>query len=227
MQLTIAGNETAFNNIAAWKIVGEILRSREERTTLQLSTEPDALDIYRAMAQIYAEYPFRTARVCVFGTGEAVGMARTCPDSRYHILEQAVVKPLEIYGENFIMPMPFPDDPERECRAHEAVIAARGGIDLQVLVPACDGSLDVLCPGTPFSSTAFVARTAEGRSVMTLGMQNMMHSRKLLLTAKGRGKAAIVRRLLRGPITEDVPASLVRLHPCLEVVLDTEAASLL
>ncbi|MBD5093453.1 MAG: glucosamine-6-phosphate deaminase [Subdoligranulum sp.] len=226
MQLTIAKNEMAFDNIAAWKIIGEILRSNGDRTTLRLGTGRTALDIYRAMAQIYRVHPFGTARVCVFGTSELAGVPHSSPESRYRILHQAVVEPLEIFEENFFMPMPFADDPERECRAHESVIQARGGIDLLLAEPSCDGSLDLLGPGTPFGSTAFVQQDGTQKKI-TLGIQDMMHSRRLLLAAKGREKAPVVRQLLYGPVTEDVPASLLRTHPFLEIVLDKEAASLL
>lgn len=226
MQITIVSREQAFDSVVAWKIIGEILRHEEGRTTLHLSTGKTAQGVYRAMARIYAAHPFPTGRVCIFGTSEMAGIARSCPDSRYNILEQMVIKPLKIYEENFLMPMPFPDDPERECRAHEAIIEARGGIDLQLLEPEEDGGLDVLCPGTPFGSTAFLQKTDAGQTRMTLGMQNLMHSRKLLLAVRGRGQAELLQRLLCGPVTEDVPASVLRLHPFLEVVADSEAAAL-
>ena len=227
MRITIAKNGQAFDNIAAWKIIGEILRHADGRTTLQFGTGGTTLDICRAAAQIYAAHPFSTARVCVFGSGEAAGIAHGCPESWYTILEQAIIKPLKIYEENFIMPMPFPDDPVRECRAHESVIAARGGIDLRLVELGDDGALDLLRPGTPFGSTAFVEQADGGTAQMTLGMQNLMHSRRILLAAKGRGQAERIRQALQGPVTEAVPASLLRLHPFLEVVLDRESAALL
>lgn len=226
MQLTIAENERAFDNMAAWKVIGEILRHEDGRTTLQLGTGKTSLDICRAIADIYAAHPFRTARLCIFGTGEIAGRARSSPQSCYYILEQALVKPLGIYEENFIMPMPFPDDPERECRAHESVIAARGGIDLLLTEPREDGGIDLLRPGRPFGGTALTAQT-DGQTAMTLGMGSLMHSRKILLAAKGRSQAEMVKKALQGPVTEELPVSLLRLHPSLEVILDREAASLL
>lgn len=243
MQITIAKNKEAFHNIAAWRIVGEILKRQNERTTLNLSTGETTSGIYKAMAEIYAEHSFDTSRVCIFGVDELTNVDRSCFGSRYDILLREVVGPLNIYDENFFMPMTFSEDFSRECKAFEDVIAARGGIDLLVLDIGENGCIGFNQPGTPFNSRAFVgnideeldrrvrkeigAASAFERKGMTLGISNIMQSRKLLLVANGSHKAEIVHKALRGPITEEVPASILQLHPFLEVVLDQEAAALL
>jgi glucosamine-6-phosphate deaminase len=51
-----------------------------------------------------------------------------------------------------------------------------------------------------------------------------MHSRKIVLAANGARKAEIVAAALHGPVTLDVPASVLQLHPDCEVVLDPAAA---
>ena len=54
-----------------------------------------------------------------------------------------------------------------------------------------------------------------------------MQARRIVLVAKGKNKAAIVKRMLQGPVTTEVPASILQLHPDVTVVLDEDAASLL
>jgi glucosamine-6-phosphate deaminase len=54
-----------------------------------------------------------------------------------------------------------------------------------------------------------------------------MRSRKILLLASGREKAEIIKQTIHGPITKQVPASILQLHPDVTVVLDEEAASLI
>ena len=51
-----------------------------------------------------------------------------------------------------------------------------------------------------------------------------MHSRQIILIAKGEHKAEMVRRMLKGPVTEDIPASVLQLHPNCEFLLDADAA---
>ena len=61
----------------------------------------------------------------------------------------------------------------------------------------------------------------------TLGIKNIMQARRIVLVAKGTNKADIVKRMLEGPVTTDVPASILQLHPNCEFLLDEAAASTL
>ncbi len=60
--------------------------------------------------------------------------------------------------------------------------------------------------------------------MVTFGTQTVLGAKELVLIASGEKKAAIIKQALEGPITEDVPASVLRLHPNLTVLLDKEAA---
>ena len=60
---------------------------------------------------------------------------------------------------------------------------------------------------------------------MTLGIRTIMHARKIVLIAKGSHKAEVVRRMLKGPVTEEFPASVLQLHPNCEFLLDADAAA--
>ena len=62
---------------------------------------------------------------------------------------------------------------------------------------------------------------------LTLGIRTIMHARRIVLAAKGAHKAEMVRRMLLGPVTEEIPASVLQLHPNCEFLLDAEAASML
>ena len=59
---------------------------------------------------------------------------------------------------------------------------------------------------------------------VTLGISDIMHARRIVLVAKGANKADIVQKMLYGPVTTDVPASILQLHPQCEFLLDDEAA---
>lgn len=51
-----------------------------------------------------------------------------------------------------------------------------------------------------------------------------MHAKRIILIAKGAHKAEMVCRMLKGPVTEDIPASVLQLHPNCEFLLDADAA---
>ena len=61
----------------------------------------------------------------------------------------------------------------------------------------------------------------------TIGIKNIMMSRRIILAANGANKAKIICRALRGKVSPEVPASVLQLHPFTEVILDPAAASML
>ena len=54
-----------------------------------------------------------------------------------------------------------------------------------------------------------------------------MRAKRILLIASGADKAEAVKKALQGPVTPQMPASILQLHPDVTVVLDEAAASLL
>ena len=133
------------------------------------------------------------------------------------------------------------DDFEAEAKLFEERLAERGGVDLQMLGLGTNGHIGINQPGTPFESETWVspmdpdfeARVRRETNVapdhelggLTRGIKNIMHTRKLILIVKGEHKAEMVEKAILGPVTTDIPASVVQLHPSCEVLLDAAAAS--
>ena len=62
------------------------------------------------------------------------------------------------------------------------------------------------------------------RQALSMGIKTIMQSRNIVLLISGNSKARIAAKALNGPITQNVPASVLQLHPFVTVVLDKEAA---
>ena len=69
-----------------------------------------------------------------------------------------------------------------------------------------------------FASEADVPRQA-----LTMGIGSIMKAKKILVVVSGADKADIVRRAFCGPITPQVPASILQLHPDVTLVGDSAA----
>lgn len=119
-------------------------------------------------------------------------------------------------------------------------IKGAGGIDLRVLGIGRNGHIGFNEPGARFDSRTRVVRLAEStrrvnaedfegdrapEKAITVGMGTILESKKILMLASGENKAAAVAEAVEGPITDDVPASVLQRHPNVTLLLDQEAAS--
>ena len=132
-------------------------------------------------------------------------------------------------------------DPGAESARIEKVIADCGGIDLAIVGLGPNGHVGFNEPGSAFdcrtrlvalaresirSNTAYWGSEADvPRFAFTLGLGTLLDSRTLILMASGSHKAGILSRMIKGPVTPAVPATVLRLHPEGIVIADREAMS--
>ncbi|HEY9342843.1 MAG TPA: glucosamine-6-phosphate deaminase [Hanamia sp.] len=160
---------------------------------------------------------------------------------RFHLNNQ-LFNPLHISENNICFFDGKTKDLNAECDKVESFITKHGGIDVAIVGLGMNGHVGMNEPGT---SSALRSHVTEIDAItqqvgqkyfkekthiskgITLGIANIMEARNVLLIVSGNKKAEIVRRLLEGEISEQLPASLLRNHPNCSVYLDAEAASLL
>ena len=63
------------------------------------------------------------------------------------------------------------------------------------------------------------------KQALTMGIGTIMHARSILVVASGADKADAVRKTVQGPVTSDVPASILQLHPNVTIIGDEAALS--
>jgi len=241
MRITIADTEKEFFNLVAWKIAVEIANKPD--AVIGFSTGRTTGGIHSALAEIRKSFPFDTSKMTAFGLDEITNVSRDYFGSCYYMILNEVIKPLSIPLENYIMPPNYSDDFIKECKIFEKAISDRGQVDLQILGIGENGHIGFNQPGSPFGRTAWVSKMDEeldkrirretGSSPdadlggLTLGIKNIMQSKKIILAANGKRKAQIIRDAVFGTVTEDNPASVLQLHPDCEVILDSGAAEII
>ncbi len=208
---------------------------------LALPTGNTPLPMYAELVRQQRERGLDFSRVAVFGLDEYVGIAPDDPRSLRaclwrHFLAQVNVQPDRCQGLDGSA-----RDLEGECAAYEARIVAAGGLDLVVLGIGVDGHIGFNEPGSSLGSrtriktlTAETARANAGgfadpaqvpRLALTIGVGTILDARRCLLLATGSAKAAIIQRAVEGPVSAQITASALQLHPDARVVLDEAAAA--
>lgn len=241
LKVTVAKTEYDLDRMAAWRIITGILSNPS--AVIGLSTGQTTGNMHKIVSEIFRLHPFDVSRITLFNVDELTNLPREYKGSCYTMIKDQIAGPLGIDESNFIMPPTLSDDFETECRIFQQELEKRGGIDLQMLGLGMNGHIGINQPGTPFESETWVSpmdpdfekRVREETNTpqeyelggLTLGIKNIMHSRKIVLVAKGERKAEIVAQMLEGPVTPDIPASVLQLHPNCEFLLDADAAKLL
>ena len=239
MKITITNNEREFDCTAAWRVVGEILN--KSSSVIGLSTGRTTGNLHRLIGEIYSKYPFNVASTTFFGLDEVTNVPREYTGACYTMLKTELMDALGVKDENFLMLPTVSDDFEKACRDFQQEIARRGGIDLLILGLGENGHLGFNQPGNPFDTETWVTGMHAELEVrirretntppekqlggITLGIKNIMQARRIMLVAKGTNKTDIVKQMLEGSVTTDIPASILQLHPNCEFLLDCKAAA--
>lgn len=239
MKITICKNEQAFDVTAAWRIIGQMLEKPD--AVIGLSTGQTTIGMHGVVSEIFKAYPFDVSRVTLFNVDELTNLPREYAGSCYTMILTQIAGPLGLADVQFIMPPTMSADFAREALLFEQALAERGGADLQMLGIGLNGHIGINQPGTPFESETWVspmdpdfeARVRREANVppgtelggLTRGIKNIMQTRKIVLIAKGAHKAEIIEQAILGPVTTDIPASVVQLHPNCEILLDAAAGA--
>ena len=239
MRILIDPTPAALDQRAAG-LLAEAIRLHKD-AVVGLSTGRTTGDIHRAFVKLVRETGLDCSQVTFFGLDEVAGVPREYVGACYTMLMNELIGPLGIPEDRFLMLPVESDDFGRDCRAFVDELARRGGVEFLFLGLGENGHLGFNQPGSPFGAGARLSvmypeleeriRRETGTPAdkplggVTLGLVDIMRARKLVLAAKGLSKAAIVQKMIEGPVTEDVPASVLQLHPDCTVLLDRDAAS--
>lgn len=183
------------------------------------------------------------SRFELFCLDEYLGVTPDDPNTLTSWLKRTLIEPAGISMER-VHTLPVDDpDPAAAAKRYDDSIGAAGNLALAVLGIGNNGHIAYNEPGSDADSrTRVVDLTPEsiaqaagyfdGASVptkaMTVGVGTLLESDRIVLIAAGEGKAEIIRRALREPMSSDVPASWLRLEPeQVTVILDEAAAALL
>lgn len=132
-------------------------------------------------------------------------------------------------------------DSDKACKAHDDIIKELGGIDLQLLGLGLNGHIGFNEPADEFpkgthcvdltkstieaNSRFFASIDEVPTQAYTMGIQSIMLAKKILIIASGANKAEIIAKAFLGPVTPQVPASILQMHPDVTLVADADALS--
>lgn len=216
------------------------LLSQKPNAILGLATGSTPIGLYKELVKLNREGKLSFKDATTFNLDEYVGLEPTHDQSYRYFMNENLLSHVDVPTEKTHVPSGID---LTKAASYDSEIAAAGGIDLQLLGIGNNGHIGFNEPGTPIGSTTHLVeltqstREANARffgsiddvptQAVTMGIKTVMNAKSIILIALGKGKAETIKNTLQGEVTPEVPASILQLHPDVEVYLDHEAASLL
>ena len=210
---------------------------------LGLATGSTPIGMYKQLIEWYNQGVLDFSQVHTVNLDEYRGLAPTHDQSYRYFMQHNLFDHVNVKGENTNVPDGLAADPEAECARYDQVIDSLGGTDVQVLGMGHNGHIGFNEPADHFplgthvvdltdttidaNARFFASRDDVPKQALTMGVKNIMQSRHILVVVSGADKAPIVKKAFFGPVTPQVPASILQLHPNVSIVADEAALSLL
>ena len=209
---------------------------------LGLATGSSPIGLYDSLVERYEAGVLDFSAVRSVNLDEYRGLDGENDQSYRYFMDTHLFNRVNIDKANTNVPDGKAADAAAEGARYDALIRSLGGIDIQLLGIGLDGHIGFnepddyftgptheveLDPSTIEANARFFASIDDvPRSAITMGMASIMQARKIVLIASGSNKKAIMDKALFGPITPEVPASILQMHPDFVLVADEAALSL-
>ena len=206
---------------------------------LGLATGSTPIGTYDQLVEWYNKGDLDFSEVTTVNLDEYKGLPRTNDQSYYYFMHQHLFDRVNIDPERTNVPNGMEPDAEKECGRYEELIRSLGGVDLQLLGLGHNGHISFNEPGEAFEKETHCVDLTEStieankrffasaddvpKQAYTMGIKTIMQAKKILIVVNGENKADIVERAFFGPVTPEVPASILQLHNDVTLVGDEAA----
>jgi len=227
-------------SLEAAKIIQETVKILPS-AKLGLCTGRTPTRMYKTLAEMYHSDELDLSRVTTFNLDEYCGLPHNTQQSFRSYMQTTFFDHVNIPAGN----VNFPGCEKEGANKFERKIVEVNGIDLQVLGIGVNGHIAFNEPGSSLDSRTRIVDLSESTieenfpdhahdidsspptQAVTMGTGTILEAKCILLLATGQNKARAIQRALHGPITESCPASALRLHSRVTVLIDKEAGRFL
>jgi glucosamine-6-phosphate deaminase len=240
MKIHILSSIQEISHLSAKHIIECV--QKKPHSVLGLATGSSPLGIYNVLIEDYKNHKTTYKNVITFNLDEYVGISQTHDQSYNQYMHKNLFNFIDINPLNIHIPHALSIDDANACVSYNQLLKTHP-IDIQLLGLGTNGHIGFNEPLTSFDLSThitkldFQTRLDNSRffvniddvptHAITMGISNIMASKKILIVVMGSKKAQAVYNMLYGDISTAFPASILRNHPDVELFLDVEAASLL
>lgn len=240
MKLVVLNSSAEIANEVSSIIIEQV--NKKPNSVLGFATGASPVETYKKLIEAYNNKEVSFKDITTFNLDEYCGLSREDKNSYYYFMKDNLFGKTDFDFEKVNFLSGQADDNEKVCAQYQKLIEEKGGIDIQLLGIGTNGHIGFNEPGDSFSKGPFMVKLTQStidsnskyftdsempRYALTMGVDDIMNARKILLIATGSSKAQAIKALVKGEVTPQCPASILQNHPDATIFVDRESASLL
>ena len=241
MNIITVKNYEEMSKMAAHILAAQVIAKPD--SVLGLATGSTPIGIYDCLAEWCKNGEVDFSKAATVNLDEYRGLDHSNDQSYYYFMHDNLFSHVNIDPANTHLPDGTEPDSQKACEEYNKVIASMGGVDLQLLGLGHDGHIGFNEPNDEFDKETHCVDLTEmtieankrffnsidevPRQAYTMGIATIMRAKCVLMVVSGKDKAEILKKSFFGPITPQVPASILQLHPNFVLIADEDALSAL
>ena len=208
---------------------------------LGLATGSSPVGTYKQLIEWYKKGDLDFSQVTSVNLDEYKGLSPENDQSYRYFMNTNLFDHVNIDKTRTFVPNGLEADSDKACSEYNEIIRKQGGVDLQLLGLGHNGHIGFNEPGAAFEKETHCVDLTEStieankrffesaddvpRQAYTMGIGTIMRCRKILVVVSGKDKAEILKQVIQGPVTPEVPGSILQFHPDCTIIADEDALS--
>lgn len=241
MQIIKAKDYAHMSLMAANVIAAQV--NSKPNCVLGLATGSTPIGTYENLVKWYNQGNLDFSQITTVNLDEYKGLSGDHDQSYRYFMNTHLFNHVNVRPECTHVPDGLEPDSDKACADYNKIIEEVGGIDLQLLGLGHNGHIGFNEPSDRFDKVTHCVDLTEStinanarffetiddvpKQAYTMGIQNIMFAKKIVVVVSGKDKAEIVKKAFFGPVTPQVPASALQLHPNVVLIGDEDALSLI
>lgn len=238
MKIIITKDYKELSSVAA-NIIEKLIQQKEN-SILGLATGSTPIGLYEELIQKYNEGKISFKNVTTVNLDEYIGLSGDHNQSYRYFMNNTLFNHIDINKDNTYVPNGKAENLNEECTKYENNIDSLGGIDLQILGIGTNGHIGFNEPSSKLELYTHIEDLTESTihansrffdsiedvptTAISMGIGSIFKAKEIVLLASGESKAKIMKSLEDSVISPLIPASFLKLHPNVTIIMDEEAA---
>lgn len=235
MKIQYCNDYNAMSQLSCDSIVSDL--RKQPRQLICMSTGNSPTGTYERLAKVFNDHPAFFNELIIAKLDEWGGIDSNEPSSCESYIQEKILQPLAIPQNRYISFKGNTVSPQKECDRIQIEIQKKGPIDICILGLGQNGHIGFNEPANTLTAHCHLAElTADSLNHqminaldkkptygLTLGMADILQSKKIILLLTGSKKKEVIKKLLSKQITTNLPASFLWLHNQVECYIDANS----